>query len=224
MIAFFGESDPITDGGGRVFDTSNGPFLEYTLGTDTDGRTLELYRTHIGDDLCKQFDGLLDEGGLEEMCECMSVRPEAWRRAARGRLSLRAQCIVDLANHFGWDVIDDDPLEISEVELQLRWFSEFNLEGPVTTAGCSDTAAIVPELLIALRELDTPAHDALFSRRFPLVPSSALQNRESQWWKDVGPSVEETLVEILSSKCPGRYVFKFDPMAQQYGFWPIARS
>ena len=224
VIARIGSKDPIACGGGRIFDTNNGPFLELTLGNEVDGEVIEVYCTHMGDDICEQFDRLLKEGGLEEMCECMDEKPSVWKRKARGRLTLRAKCIIDLANHFGWDEIDPEPLELSEVELQLRWFSTFNLEGSVTTAKCTNPRVVIPELLLALQELDKAAHDELFARHFPLVPSAAMQNKKSLWWGDVGPDVAIELAKMLKDRCPPKFKFSWDNRRKQYGFWPKRRA
>lgn len=220
VIANFGNTDPISDGGGRIFDTNNGHYLEYTEGTETDGQNLEVYSTLLGEDLCVQFARLLDDGGLDEMCECMDEEPTTWRKKAKGRLSLRAQCILDLATHFGWEEIDDQPVELSEVELNLRWFEAFNLEGPVTPSGCKDPRIIVPELLLALCELDSAAHAALFQRHFPLIPSAALQNIESSWWDSIGPGAQDEIVVLLQDRCPAEFEFRWDEEGEQFGFWP----
>lgn len=214
VIANFGSSDPISDGGGRIFDTNNGHFFEYTEGDGV------VYGVLLGEDLCVQFSRLLDEERLIEMCECMDEDPEVWKKKARGRLSLRAQCVVDLANHFGWEEIDDAPMELNEVELQLRWFAEFNLEGPVTLSGCQDPRILVPELLLALCELDSQAHAALFQRHFPIIPTAALQNTKSSWWDSVGPGVQAEIVGLLQDRCPAAFEFRWDDEAEQFGFWP----
>lgn len=222
IIARYGNKDPITEGGGRVFDTSNGPFFEYTEGTETDGNLLEVYRTHLGEDLRVQFAHLLDNGGLEELCEVSSLSLQTWQKKAKGRLSLRAQCVVDLASHFGWDSIDDEPLLLSQIELQLRWFHKFQYEGPVTTEGCEDPRVIVPEMVVVLQEVAPQEYEKLFSRPFPFIPSEALQNCQNSWWEQHGSAAVADLIKALQKACPPGFVFAREEA--QWGFWPVDGS
>jgi hypothetical protein len=223
-----GDIDPITHGGGIIFQTSHGPYLEYTEGADgisnTDSEeadelkdtSLTIFRTHIARDVIAQFG--VDPEDVLDMCEAMEVSPRVWIRDARDPdPSQRARCITDIAQFIGWEEIDEDPLLLGEVELHLRWYGNFNEEGPITTPGCFRPEVIVPEMLRTLKTLHSESYWELFRHPFPIVPSEAVQDPEHAWWKQHGSEAVNKLVETLKRICPKGYSFEL--REETFGFW-----
>lgn len=218
IIHRIGNPDAITFGGGVLFQTSSGPFLEYTKGAENSSdEDLEVFRTHIERDILKQFKVEPEE--ILDMCEALDlVDPKKWLKNSRGPDFLkRAECIIDFGTYAGWDIIDEDPLIVDEVELHQRWYAEFYEEGPITTPGVQKPEIIVPEMIHVLHSIDPQAYWALFEGSFPLIPSEALQNRKHPWWNQHGKEVVIKLVEILKKQAPSNFVFEI--REETYGFW-----
>jgi len=211
------QRDPILFGGGRVFDTNNGPFFEYTEGLDTN-IPLKVYATHLGPDIGEQFKHLLSDGELESVCAIRGVcTAELWRRKARGTYLQRAECVVDIGRHFGWHRIDDDPQELTEGELRKRWFTSVPLQGQVTTAHLDNPVALVPEMLLALHGLDPMKYWQLFQGPFPIIPSEALRDWLHPWWQQHGKAAQAKIVQCLRDLCPQGFVFEVRD--GHWGFW-----
>ena len=211
-----GHADSITYGGGIIFQTANGPFLEYTEGTENSDDPLEIFRTHIERDVIKQFK--VDAEEALDLCETMNLNAKDWLKKARSSdLVHRAECIVDIGTYCGWDIIDEEPLLLGEVELHQRWHAEFNEEGPVTTAGCFKPEIIVPEMMQAIHTIHQKTYWNLLRGRFPLIPSEARQNRNHVWWQQHGNDAVNKVVAIMKNLAPPGYVFEV--REEQFGYW-----
>jgi len=213
IMTRFGDADAITNGGGVVFLTNNGPFLEYTEGDADGGGTLEVYRTHLPDDVCDLYGPLQED--LAELCETIDTTVTKWRARARHKNpAVRAECVLDIANYYGWELLDDDPLEIEELSLQIRWHSEFHEEG-VCAIGESPSG-VVPDLLQTLKNLDFDKYLSL-SQPFPIVPDDVLLNPEHPWWQLHGQDVLLRVTTCLETACPEGFALEFRDGA--FGFW-----
>jgi len=217
MIATYGEPDPITEGGGRIFDTEGGCYFEYTdAQAYGDEDELFVWGTFLEKDVFAQFERLFHENDLEDLCESIDTSIEVWKQLCRGTLKQRAECVCDIAAFFGWDSIDDQPLELSPEELQLRWYSEFAEEGPIVNTQES-ISALTSELLIVLHAINSDRYWNLLAPLFPLVPSEPLQNPQSAWWGLHGQEALDKLLATMKEVSPP--LFEFGVREGQYGFW-----
>jgi len=202
----------IIEGGGCVIDTPNGLFLEYTCGHAD--QIHEVFRTHIGEDIARQFSHLLlFEMGVN-LCKTLGVTTAVWRKKARGTVQQRVECILDIAAVFGWHVIDDDPLELSYQELRARWDGP-RREGPITAS--TETVAVVRELLVALLQENPETYWSLFNRDFPLVPEEPLRDPTHIWWEKHGPEVQKLALSELQKNAPAG--MKLEVRDGRWGFW-----
>ena len=190
---------------GIVFLTSHGPYLEFT--EDPHADVVTVYRTHIPDDVFDRHTLSLED--LEALTDDVS----RWLQDSKSpNVGTRALCLIDVAHHFGWDHIDDDPLLIEETALQMRWHSEFEQEG-ICALGNSPQE-VLPDLLRTLLKIDA---SPLKGRVFPVVPAQVLNDRYSHWWSQHGHSALAEVVQLLESMCPAGFCFEFRDGA--YGFW-----
>lgn len=214
VIMVIGEGNH-NQGCGYVFDTPNGAFFEYTLGWDNVGKEYQVFRTHVAEDVTKQFGHLLAFTRGQLFCKTIGCMPPVWEKKARGTLAQRVACIQDLAAVYGWSEIDDDPLTLSEPELCHRWRLRFQ-EGAVGDAS-APAAALAQALLVVLLGRSPTRYWELFQRDFPLVPQDALSNPHNPWWQQHGGEVVSDLVKVLKSICPPGTVFEV--REGQWGFW-----
>ncbi|MGP1680868.1 MAG: hypothetical protein ACTS8S_00885 [Giesbergeria sp.] len=201
---------------GRVFDTNNGLFFEYTLGEIEPGR-FEVYAVHMSDNVARQFGHVLVDVGLDNLLLTIGVRRDVWMKKAKGTLQQRAECILDIAAVYGWDVIDDSPQEFSREELHRRWYDGTQKEGPVTSAQLYDSPVISVELLLALHSVDQDKYWSMFSGNFPVIPPEAIQNSHHLWWRQHGAAAVTKIVEAIRDVCPPG--FEFCVKDARWGFW-----
>jgi hypothetical protein len=214
MISTYGNP---ADAGGRIFDTENGSYFEYTDGQlYCEGDTLLVWGTFLERDVFTQFERLLPRQALVELCRGFDLPVETWLKRARGTLLQRAGCICDIAEHFEWAVIDSEPLELSPAELHMRWYTSLTETGPVVSIDAAP-AIVAFELLIVLYKIDTDRYWKLLTPLFPIVPSEALQNPQCPWWAQHGAEAIDTLTKAIQSACPPLY--EFSVREEQYGFW-----
>lgn len=212
------QSTNIEGGCGRIFDTNNGAYFEYTLGvTNTSEGTLDVFGVNLSDNISKQFGHVLVGQGLDLMVRTLGRHRDVWLKKAKGTLEQRAECILDIATVFGWSVIDDEPHEYSKAELAARWFDEFRSEGPVTTAKLGDFPLLCSELLIALHSVDPDKYWALMSGNFPVIPPEAMNNWQSNWWPQHGKAAAAKIVSAIGQVCPPKFEFSF--REGRFGFW-----
>lgn len=217
-ITRFGDDDCITGGGGVVFETSNGTFFEYVEGDGAEG-PLSVFRTQMEDNLCDQFK--LSRTDLLDLCESIDEDPITWLADATGTdLQAKANCLIDIGNYLGWDAIDEDPLELDETSLHMRWYAEFNEEGPCATG---DTpATVVPDLLKTLHSIRPAAfYEAMDMtlEHYPLVPARPLENPTHPWWTQHGADVLQKIIRLLEGVCPSGFTFEY--RNGSYGFWRL---
>lgn len=198
-------------GCGRIFDTDNGAYFEYTLGSESG--ELEVYGVHLSNDIALQFNWL----SADILFRTLGVKKQVWRKKAKGTLEQRAECILDLAAVYGWHVIDDEPHTYSKAELTRRWFHCVLQEGPVTTARPEDYPLLCSELLIALHSIDANRYWALMSATFPVIPTDALKDFGSTWWQLHGKAAAGKIVSAIEQVCPPQ--FEFGVRYARFGFW-----
>lgn len=209
------ESTRFSSGCGRIFVTGNGAFFEYTLGAVEHDR-YEIYGVHLSDDIARQFGHVLVHS-VGDMYKTLGVRKDVWLKKAKGTLTQRAECVLDIAAVFGWDKIDDTPNDCSGRELEIRWFEEFKQEGAVTTADLNDVPLIASELMLALHSVSPVKYWSFFSGHFPLVPPEALNDCRNVWWGQHGTDAVAKIVSALRDVCPAN--FEFSLRLGSWGFW-----
>jgi hypothetical protein len=206
----------ISEGCGRIFDTNNGAYFEYTLGM-MDDRSIEVFGVALSNNIVNQFSHVLVDQGLSILLRTIGLRREIWLKKAKGTLEQRAECILDIAAVFGWDVIDDEPHTYSKAELAARWFDEFKSEGPVTTATETNFPLFCSELLIALHSIDPNQYWSMMGRDFPVIPPEALNDSGSNWWQQHGKAAVAKIVSAIEQVCPPG--FEFSVREHRFGFW-----
>lgn len=190
---------------GIVFLTSHGAYLEYT--DDPHSEVVTVYRTHVPDDVFNQH-----TVSLQDLQELTSDVAQWLQDSKSPDVGKRAQCLIDLATLYGWDHIDDDPLLIDEMSLQMRWYAAFEEEG-ICALG-EKPQDVLPDLLRTLLKIDAGAFKG---RMFPVVPANVLEDRNSLWWRQHGHAALLEVVQLLESMCPSGLCFEFRDGA--YGFW-----
>lgn len=218
MTATFGDQDPISNGGGRVFCTSHGTYFEYTDGQDYDEGVKYVFGTSLERDVFDQFCHLFNSNQtLEDLCGAYGYSREQWLLLAKGTVHQRASCVVDLAYFFEWRDIDDDPLLLTSAELLKRWYGEFKEEGPIVNDS-AEIPTLFVQLFIVLQCISKPKFWELFPPLFPLVPDVALQNTQHPWWKQHGKAALQKLLTAMRDVCPPSHVFEI--RNHEYGYWP----
>jgi len=212
-----GHPEAIRYGGGVIFCWDGLTYLEYTEGSAVADRDeLEVFRTHLEDDVLRQFK--IDTETLYEICESLNGSMPDWLRAASSsNVVRRAMCVVEFATYTGWENVDDDPLMLSSAELSTRWFSKFSEAGPVTTKGCFKPEIIAIEMLQALYSIHQESYWDLLRGPFPVIPSEARQSREHPWWQNHGAQAVNKIVKTMQQLAPDGCVFEVRDEA--FGFW-----
>jgi hypothetical protein len=82
---------------------------------------------------------------------------------------------------------------------------------------------LVPAFLSVLEELAPSHYAALMVQPFPLPPSYAMEDEDSEWWQseECGYFLEE-LYDLLDEHAPeGTYFGAHEGDGSDFGFWPI---
>lgn len=215
-IGIIGSLDSIKvgEGCGVVLGSGeSGIFLEYA--EMCTGGHLEVFRTHISDNVINQFHLVTEEA--DDLCEFLHRRLSDWILNSYSPDPLkRSQCVIDIGNFLGWDSIDDDPLTMSKGEFRARWF-HFPQYGKVTTTGSFKPSTIVPEMAGVLHNLNKEEFLKLFGSKFPLVPSGPFKDPNHIWWDSHGLEAVNKIVDKLKHLAPEKYVFEV--RHNSFGFW-----
>ena len=212
------QSTNLEAGCGCIFDREDGPYFEYTLGvTNMQDGTFEVFGVNLSENILRQFGHVLVDRGLDTLLRTLGVLRTVWVQKAKGTLQQRAECILDIAAVFGWDVIDEEPYPYTREELAARWFDECLEEGPVTSASLDDRQLLCSELLVALHSVAQVKYWSLMSGNFPVIPSEAFKDWRSVWWQQHGESAVAKIVSTIEQVCPP--AFEFSLRQNRYGFW-----
>jgi len=143
VMAKLGNENILDLGGTMVFETSNGLFIEHHTGNrsyEANGAVLvKIYRTHLSEDIWPLISRWLTGEQIDRMLAAYNGDKEAADDIARtwyrdmcesDAIEERVEVLAMAADLYGWDAIDPEPLELSLIELQMRWFGTFALEGP----------------------------------------------------------------------------------------------
>lgn len=122
----------ISTGGAIIFETSNGPFMEYTPGRCSNSFIQKVYRTHLSEDVWAQMPWMHDPMVLAQLLlKYDNLRAFEFQDMCSDEEdpAVRAECLIMAAEMFGWELVDDEPLELSRNELKMRWFGvkEYNV-------------------------------------------------------------------------------------------------
>jgi len=132
IVERVGDVDPITYGGGVVFEDENGNYtLEYTYGAEADPTYQSdepdpdfehvVYRVQLErslDELLRWFDWIDLDGVADSIG---STKADMLSKARSGGVLGRAMLIEDVAGYYGWGELDDYGIKIREAELEKRW-------------------------------------------------------------------------------------------------------
>ncbi len=121
-IATIGDVNPIDHGGGVIFDGDAGPFLEWTGSPgDCIPLTHKVFRRHIPKDVFEDLSWV----NKDRLAHGMGGDPEEMLLMSRSEDPFaRAMLMSICGDYFGWENLDEEPLELTEEELTKRWFPE----------------------------------------------------------------------------------------------------
>lgn len=116
LLGGIGDVNPVTHGGGYIYQDDDSLWLEYSHGLETGVSTIKLFIVHIED--CVECDWAdLDKVATSYGCEVDSL-------IAMGRspnLVDRAYLLEAIGGYYGWENFDPYPVTLTEQQLTDRW-------------------------------------------------------------------------------------------------------
>lgn len=128
VVERVGDVDPLTYGGGTVFEDDDGGFtLEYTYGPTDDEDYEEddenyehtVYRVDLHQSLA-DFLAYNDWADLDDVGRSVGATAQELRQCSETTLG-RARLAEDIAGYYGWENFDNYPIEFTTRELLVRW-------------------------------------------------------------------------------------------------------
>lgn len=122
----FGDTDPIENGGGYLFQAGVRYWIEWTPGHEEGLKGRTVYQVDLPEDVTAYYDWA-DWPGVLQCCGIGENLPPHQRlRMARlqGRHldpMIRLRLMEDMASFHSWDNLDSQPLRMTTRELRQRW-------------------------------------------------------------------------------------------------------